>query len=56
MAKKKEVKAKAKVEKKYKGVAIRFFGFEKNQYYTGDEFETTNKKMYDHLINIKRIK
>ena len=43
-------------KKKYKGVAIREFGFDGKKYFYGDAFETTDKKAYDNLINIKRIK
>lgn len=43
-------------KKTYKGVAIRVFGFKGVQYFAGDNFETKDKKIYDNLINIKRIK
>lgn len=40
----------------YKGVALRRFGFDGKFYEKGDAFETTEKKYFDNLINIKRIK
>lgn len=43
-------------KKKYKGVAIRNFGFKGKRYLTNDSFETTSEKDYNNLINIKRIK
>lgn len=43
-------------KKKYKGVALRVFGFNGKRYKSGDPFETTNEEVYKNLINIKRIK
>jgi len=41
---------------KYKGFVIREFGFDNKKYFYGDTFETSNKEIYENLINIKRIK
>jgi hypothetical protein len=38
-----------------KGVALKVFKVG-DIYQVGDEFQTTDKKMYSHLINTKRIK
>lgn len=46
----------AKKKQKNKGVVIRDFGFKGVQYKTGATFETNDRKAYDNLINIKRIK
>jgi|TARA_R110000787_G_scaffold261374_1_gene366728 hypothetical protein len=43
-------------KKKYKGVATRVFGIGNKRYEKYDLFETTDKEVYDNLINIKRIK
>ena len=47
-------------KKKYKGIVIDEFkvGFPTGTvaFKRGDQFETTTKSSYDHLINIKKIK
>lgn len=43
-------------KKIYSGVVIVRFGFKDKKYIVGDLFKTTDKEVYDNLINIKKIK
>tara|TARA_R110002020_G_scaffold453632_1_gene668615 strand:- start:12456 stop:12626 length:171 start_codon:yes stop_codon:yes gene_type:complete len=56
MNQEKEKKSSNRGKKQYTGVVIRDFGFKGTQYKAGDNFKTKEKKYYDNLITIKRIK
>jgi hypothetical protein len=46
----------AKRIKKYKGIVIQKFRVSGTIYKTNDSFETSEKHIYDYLINNKKLK
>lgn len=39
----------------YKGIVVEFFTLKKKKHKVGSEFKTTDKKMFNHLLTLKRI-